>query len=209
MSGKDFFVRRAGATPSLVQSGNAPTTSGTVDTPFAWPTPKTAHYKLASSHAAKRGARAAVAHLPSMPAYRSKTLATWIAVLGGTLGLHRFYLHGARDLLGWLHPLPTLVGLVGVIRMRELGQDDRLAWLLLPVLGLVLSAVMLTAIVYGLTPDDRWDARHNPGQPVRSTGWGPVLGVILALLAGGIVLMGTLAFAGQKFFEWQLGPAAG
>lgn len=140
-----------------------------------------------------------------MTRYRSKTLATWIAVLGGALGLHRFYLYGVRDLIGWLHPLPTLVGLVGVIRMRELGQDDRLAWLLLPVLGLLLSAVMLTAIVYGLTPDDKWDARHNAGQPGASTGWGPVLGVILALLVGGIVLMGTIAFSGQKFFEWQLG----
>ena len=36
---------------------------------------------------------------------KSKTLATWLAFLGGPLGLHRFYLHGARDLLGWLLPL--------------------------------------------------------------------------------------------------------
>jgi hypothetical protein len=38
------------------------------------------------------------------------------------LGLHRFYLHGPRDLLAWLHPGPTLVGLVGVLRMRNLGR---------------------------------------------------------------------------------------
>jgi hypothetical protein len=140
-----------------------------------------------------------------MTRYRSKTLATWIAVLGGALGLHRFYLHGLRDRLGWLHPLPTLVGLAGVWRMRELGQDDRLAWLLVPVLGLMLSLAMLQAIVCGLTPDERWDARFNPGQPGHGTGWGPVLGVVAALLVGGIVLMGTIAFSGQKFFEWQMG----
>lgn len=139
-----------------------------------------------------------------MTRYRSKTLATWIAVLGGAFGLHRFYLHGVRDGVGWLHPWPTLIGLAGVWRMRELGQDDRLAWLLIPLLGLTLSAVMLTAIVYGLTPDERWDARHNSGQPGRHTGWGPVLGVILALFIGGVVLMGTIAFTGQKYFEWQL-----
>lgn len=144
-----------------------------------------------------------------MPAYRSKSIATWIALMGGSLGLHRFYLHGGRDWIGWLLPLPTLAGLVGVVRMRELGQDDRLAWLLIPVLGLAWSATLLTAIVYGLTPDERWDARHNPGQPVRSTGWAPVLGVILALLLGGVVLMGTIAFSGQKFFEWQLGAPRG
>lgn len=139
-----------------------------------------------------------------MTTYRSKTASTWIALLGGTLGLHRFYLHGPRDLLGWLHPLPTLVGLIGVQRMRTLGQDDHLAWALIPLLGLMLTVAMLSAIVYGLTPDEKWDARHNPGQPGRSTAWGPVFGVVLALLAGGIVLMGTVAFGGQKFFEWQL-----
>ena len=137
--------------------------------------------------------------------YRSKTLATWLTVLGGAFGLHRFYLFGPRDALGWLLPLPTLLGLAGVVRMRNLGQDDRVAWLLVLVLGFTLSAVMLTAIVYGLTPDERWDTRHNPGQPGRATGWGPVLGVILALLVCGIVLMGTIAFGGQKFFEWQMG----
>ena len=53
---------------------------------------------------------------------RSKTLATWLAVVGGSLGLHRFYLHGAKDVWAWLHPWPTLLGLAGVIRMRGLGQ---------------------------------------------------------------------------------------
>ena len=41
---------------------------------------------------------------------KSKTLATWIAILFGTLGLHRFYLRGFGDWLGWLHPLPTGLG---------------------------------------------------------------------------------------------------
>jgi hypothetical protein len=139
-----------------------------------------------------------------MSPYRSKTIATWLAVIGGTLGLHRFYLHGFGDRLGWLHALPTAVGLVGVQRMRNLGQDDRLAWLLIPLLGLMISQAMLCAIVYGLTADARWDARHNPGHAMRATGWGPVLGVIAALLVGAAVLMGTVAFGGQRFFEWQL-----
>lgn len=142
---------------------------------------------------------------PSIQAYRSKTVATWLAVLLGALGMHRFYLRGARDLLAWLH-LPALVlGLYGVRRMNLLGQDDRLAWMLLPVLGLLISQAMLVAIVWGLTPDQRWDTTNNPAHPGRATGWGPVLGVIVALMVGGAVLMGTIAFAGQRFFEWQLG----
>lgn len=135
---------------------------------------------------------------------RSKTLATWLALLGGAFGLHRFYLHGVRDVAGWLMPWPTLAGLAGVIRMRNLGQDDHAAWLLIPLLGLMLSQAMLTAIVYGLTPDETWATRHGAGTPPRRTTWGPVLGAITALLLGGGVLMGTLAFGGQKFFEFQL-----
>lgn len=135
--------------------------------------------------------------------YRSKSLATWLAVGGGAIGLHRFYLYGARDAWAWLHPVPALLGLWGVQRMLSLGQDDRPASLLIPLLGVMLSIGMLAAIVIGLTPDERWDTRHNPGLAPRRTGWAPVLGVIAALMFGGVVLIGTIAFSGQRFFEWQ------
>jgi hypothetical protein len=138
--------------------------------------------------------------------YRSKAAATWLAVTLGTLGAHRFYLHGTNDKLGWLHPLPTMAGLVGAMRMKSFGVDDRLAWLLIPILGLMISQAMLHAIVYGLTPDEKWDARHNPGAPVHATRWAPVLGAITALMVGGAVLMGTIAFVGEKAFELQLEP---
>jgi hypothetical protein len=141
-----------------------------------------------------------------MSRVRSKTLATWLALLGGAFGLHRFYLHGWRDAVGWLYPVPTLLGLAGLQRMRAFGQDDRVAWVLIPLLGLALSAAMLTAIVYGLTSDDKWAARNR--QPLQATGWAPVLGVIAALLIGASVLMGTVAFSGQRFFEWQLAQSA-
>ena len=138
--------------------------------------------------------------------YRSKTLATWIAVIGGSLGLHRFYLRGLRDPWGWLHAPPTLIGLYGVQRMEQFGQDDMLAWALIPLLGLMVAGAMLAAIVYGLTPDEKWDARHNPGQPAHPTRWGPVFGVMLALLVGGIATMSTAAFGFQKLFESRLAP---
>jgi hypothetical protein len=136
--------------------------------------------------------------------HRSKTVATWLAVLTGPTGLHRLYMHGLRDALAWLHLPPTLLGLIGLLRLLDQGQDDPLAWMLLPLLGLMITAGMLTAVVWGLTPDARWDARHNPGQPVTATGWGPVLGVIAGLLVGAAVLMSSIAYGIQKFFEWDL-----
>ena len=140
--------------------------------------------------------------------YRSKALAAWLALLGGALGLHRLYLYGLRDRWAWAHWLPTLVGWVGLQRMQQIGQDDHWAWLLLPVLGFMLSLGALMAIVYGLTPDEKWDARHNPGLSGRSTTWAPVLAAVAALLFGGGVFMGTITFSMQMFFQWQLEPPA-
>lgn len=135
---------------------------------------------------------------------RSKTLATWIALFGGTLGLHRMYLKGWRDPWAWLHLLPTGLGLVGLQRFREIGPDDALTWVLMPLLGLMVVQAMLHAIVYGLTPDEKWAARWQ--QPVQPSGWGAVFGVIAALLLGATALMSSIAFGVQKFFEWQLQP---
>ena len=68
---------------------------------------------------------------------------------------------------------------------------------------------MLTAIVYGA--DARRELGRTP-QP-RPAGAAPPAGgrcwaAIAALLLGGSVLMGTIAFGGQKFFEWQIEQAA-
>lgn len=133
---------------------------------------------------------------------RSKTAATWLALIGGTVGLHRFYLHGRRDLLAWLHPWPSLAGLYGVQRMRQLGLDDQLAWVLIPLLGLMLAATMLQAVVYGLTSDEKWAARFGAGRP---SGWPAVIGVIVALMLGATALMATIAFSAQRVFEFSAG----
>ena len=142
------------------------------------------------------------------PGDRSKTFATWLAVIGGTLGLHRFYLHGLRDRWGWLLWLPSLAGAYGVLRMRALGQDDQLAWILMPLLGLALAATMLTAIVYGLMPDDKWNARYNSGGSAPSMPLLDVLGAIVALAFGATALMASIAFMAQRYFEHQADTAS-
>lgn len=134
---------------------------------------------------------------------KSKTVAAWLALLLGSFGLHRLYLHGPRDLIAYLHPWPTLLGLYGVQRMDRLGQDDRLAWLLIPLLGLMLSQAALHAIVYGLTPDERWNERYNGGRCGRPSGWLAVIAVVASLMIGGVCLMSTIAFSAQRYFEAQ------
>lgn len=139
---------------------------------------------------------------------KSKTIATWLALLLGTFGLHRLYLYGWRDKLAWLHPWPTLLGLHGLQRMELLGQDDRLSWLLIPLFGLMLSIAMFSGIIYGLTPDERWNAKHNPGKSVRPSGWPVVVGVVICLLIGGASLMATIAFSAQRYFESEVNVSA-
>ena len=139
-----------------------------------------------------------------MNTIKSKTMATWIALLGGCLGLHRFYLYGFGDRWGWLHPWPSLVGWIGVSRMRDLGQDDRLAWVLIPFLGFMIAGAMLTAILYGLTPDEKWNNRHNRGKEAPASGWVAVVGVVVALMLGSTALMATIAFSAQHYFEYQV-----
>ena len=134
---------------------------------------------------------------------RSKTLATWLALAGGSLGLHRFYLHGFGDRWGWLLWLPTLVGAYGVQRMRVLGQDDVTAWVLIPFLGLTLAATMGVAIFYGLMPRERWNLRFDVDGRAVDAPWLDVIGAIVALALGATALMASTAFMAQRYFEYR------
>ena len=134
---------------------------------------------------------------------KHKAIATWLALIGGVFGLHRFYLHGLKDRWGWAFPLPALLGFIGVQRMVQIGQDDHAAWVLIPLLGLSLVVALLSGIVYGLMPDDRWNARFNAGRSVSQSGWASVIGVVLCLMLGSTALMATVAFSAQRYFESQ------
>ena len=134
---------------------------------------------------------------------RSKPVAAWLALLGGCLGLHRFYLRGPSDALAWLHPVPTLLGGYGFWRMRQFGVDDRLGAMLVPLLGVMLAVTMLSAIVIALTSDARWAASHGGpnGATVRPPAWLSIAAAIVALAVGAAVAMATIAFTAQRYFE--------
>jgi hypothetical protein len=143
---------------------------------------------------------------PVSARYRSKTITAWLALFLGALGAHRFYLKGFSDRLAWLYLPPSLVGLYGLLRMRALGPEDAMSALLVPLIGVTLSLGMLAGVVAALTPDEKWDARHNPDLPGRSTGWGAVLAAAVGLFVGATVLLSTIAFTGQRYFEWLAQP---
>lgn len=142
---------------------------------------------------------------------KNKTLATWLTLGLGPLGLHRFYLFGRSDLIGWALPIPTALGLYGMMRARGLGLDDHISWLLIPLLGFTLAACCLNAIVYGLMSEAAWNARFNStdlaqpqdGADGRSN-WLTIIGVIAALMVGATALMASLAYSFQRYFEWQI-----
>jgi hypothetical protein len=139
---------------------------------------------------------------------KNKTLAAWLAFLGGPVGLHRFYLRGLRDPLGWLLPIPTALGAYGIERVQQYGQDDTLSWLLVPLLGFTVAACCLTAIVYGLMTREEWNARFNPGAPADAesggTRWATIFAIALSLMVGAGVLMASIAFSFQRYFEYQV-----
>ena len=142
---------------------------------------------------------------------KNKTRATWLAFFGGPLGLHRFYLYGFADMPAWLLPIPTALGLYGVERVQQLGQDDTLSWLLIPLLGFTIAGCALNAIIYGLTPIEKWNAKFNPQAdaltPSGRTQWGTIIGIVVALLLGTTVLMSSLVFSFQRYFEYQIEAA--
>ncbi len=139
---------------------------------------------------------------------KNKTVALWLTLLGGPLGLHRRYLLGRYDTVAWLLPLPTLLGLYGVVRARSLGLEDLWSWLLIPLLGFTMAGCALNALVYGLMDAEKWNARFNPGQPGDAapgqTHWLTVAGLVAALMLGATVLLASIAFSFQRYFEYQV-----
>lgn len=142
---------------------------------------------------------------------RNKTVALWLTLVAGPLGLHRVYLRGSYDALSGLLTAATLIGLYGVHRARDLGVDDQMSWLLIPLLGFTMAGCALNAIVYGLMSTESWNVRFNPLAPTESpqgeTGKLTVVGLAVALFLGTTVLMASLAFSFQRYFEYQIEAA--
>ncbi len=139
---------------------------------------------------------------------KNKTLTAWLSFVGGPLGLHRFYLHGFGDIVGWLLPIPTALGIYGVERIKQFGVDDGLSWVLIPLLGFTIAGSALTAILYGLMEPERWNAKFNPQNEAAGnaggTNWLTIGAVILSLLIGATSLIASIAYSFQSYFQHQI-----
>jgi hypothetical protein len=139
---------------------------------------------------------------------KNKTIATWLAFLGGGLGLHRFYLKGLGDVWAWLHPIPTALGVYGFERVKLHGVDDPLSWVLIPLWGFHFAHTALVAIVYGLSSPEKWNAKYAVDAPEQGqTNWLTVGAIVLSLMVGATVLMASLVYSFQRYFEVQVEEA--
>lgn len=142
---------------------------------------------------------------------KNKTIATWLSFVGGPLGLHRFYLRGMGDLLGWALSIPTALGLYGLQRVKQFALDDPWSWALIPLLGFTIAGCALTAIVYGLMTPETWNARFNALDPADSaagnTNWLTIIAVVVSLMVGATVLISSIAYSFQSYFQYQVEEA--
>lgn len=126
----------------------------------------------------------------------------------GTLGAHRFYLYGPRDLFGWAHLIGTLIGIPGAMLLVASERTSMLGWVLAFPGAVSLLAAFLAAIVYGLRPDEKWDRQFNAHtQRTSRSGWTVIFVVIFSLLIGAFLLMTGLAISFQTYFEGQVQAA--
>lgn len=121
-------------------------------------------------------------------AHKNKTFATFLAVIMGGVGAHRFYLRGALDKLGLVHlaALPV-AGLVA-------GLAPESDWFF-KALPLMLSTVVafIEALVLGVMADEKFDATYNPlsGKQSQSK-WYLVLLLVITMLLGMTLMIFTM-----------------
>jgi TM2 domain-containing membrane protein YozV len=142
---------------------------------------------------------------------KHKTIATWLALTLGSFGLHRFYLRGWGDWIGWLFPIPTALGWWGIDRAITFGQDDTLSWVLMPLLGISITISCLMGIVYALADRAAWNRRYNAELDEQAsagqTQWLTIGALIACLMIGTVAFMATLTFSFQRYFEHQVEAA--
>ena len=121
--------------------------------------------------------------------HKNKTFATLLTAILGGIGAHRFYLFGKKDFWGWVHAATLPLAALLVV----LHPDHPMLFTTAPLVTSTLTA-FLEALIIGLTPDDKWDARHNTSSGQQSSsGWPLAVILVLTLGAGAIAVIAAIA----------------
>jgi TM2 domain-containing membrane protein YozV len=124
-----------------------------------------------------------------MQRHKNKTLTSFLALLFGGLGIHRFFLRGKTDKWAWLH----LASLPASGLVIALFPTLPLFFGILPLTLSVLIAFPETLVI-GLTPDEKWDAKYNTASGrASSSGWPLAIILVLAVGVGATGLIATIA----------------
>jgi hypothetical protein len=129
--------------------------------------------------------------------FKNKTLASFLAACLGVLGAHRFYLEGAGGLRPWIYPgWSVIVGSLVVRHLFEIYPDfpAGMSQVLHPLTFVALLpafAGYIEALVIALTPDARWDARHNAQSDRKSHSGALAIVVAVLTLAGAMIVLLT------------------
>lgn len=121
--------------------------------------------------------------------HKNKTLATSLATLFGSMGVHRFYLRGMKDAGGWMHILSAVLSLLLVTWL----PDQPVEFTAMP---LIISAIagLIEALAIGLTTDEKWDAVHNRDTGRQSaSGWPLAVMLVLTFGIGAIGMIAAIA----------------
>ena len=147
-----------------------------------------------------------------MKTFKNKTAATFLAAVGGTLGLHRFYLEGRSHWTPWLYPIYFFS--VAAIALRylshlhpDLGSDWR-EFLHPALIAAFLPSFIgcVEALVFALTPDAKWDSRWNTGTNRSSRSGALVIFIaVLTMIFGVTLLLSALAISFQFYYETMQG----
>jgi len=105
-------------------------------------------------------------------------------------------MYGKSDKWGWLHFLSLPISFV--LSHLFIGQPGLVTYSAL-VLSFLVS--LLEALIIGLTPDEKWDERHNrlSERPSESS-WPLALILVFTVGFGAIALIGTIARAFDLFY---------
>lgn len=139
---------------------------------------------------------------------KNKLLFCALGLLLPGSGLNVFYLKGLANPWAWLHMVSLFLGILGVKLLIASDMSVALGWVFAALGFISIEASLLTTIVYGLRPDEKWDAQFNSGNGYQNqSAWLVIICVIASLMIGAAVLMSGLAIAFEQHFISQFEAA--